>query len=228
MTNAGTFDEWMADTNALIELIQSLGERKWDIREYESPHFSYSYDGNNWTYKYSRVLEPMEDLNGAIAAQQAATASAMAAAQSISGPSGLSGMYTTSSPSSIYGGYITAQAGVHHHGMGMSNSTRTTPGINHVIITTSGNNRIQSVQWIRKPNSGLVITSTYDSNFGTMAGGTVRASMLFLNDNKILVNNKIFSNDNPDAFNSDISGEEQHFRYLDLLHFREKYDGKLY
>ena len=221
MTNAGTFDEWMADTNALIDLIQSLGERKWDIREYNSPHFSYSYDGNNWVYKYNRVLEPMEELNGAIAYQSLAT-------QSISGPTGLSGVYTTSSPHSIHSGYITAQSGVHHHGMGMSNSTRTTPGINHVIITTSGNNRIQSVQWIRKPNSGLVITSTFDSNFGAMAGGTVRASILFLNDNKILVNDKIFSNDNPDAFNSDIGGEEQHFRYLDLLHFREKYDGKLY
>lgn len=219
MTNAGTFDEWMADTNALIELIQSLGERKWDIREYESPHFSYSYDGNNWVYKYSRVLEPMEELNGAIT-----VATQTLSGQSISGP----GIYTTASPHSIRSGYINAQAGVHHHGMGMSNSTRTTPGINHVIITTSDYNRIQSVQWIRKPNSGLVITNTFDSTFGSMKGGTVRASMLFLNDNKILVNNKIFSNDNPDAFNSDISGEEQHFRYLDLLHFREKYDGKLY
>lgn len=224
MTNAGTFDEWMADTNALIDLIQSLGERKWDIREYDSPHFSYSYDGNNWVYKYSRVLEPMEDLQGAVAAQKAA--------QSISGPIGAPGsglsshLHSPHSPHSVYGGYITAQSGMHSHGM--SNMTRTTPGINHIIITTSGNNRIQSVQWIRKPNSGLVITNSFDSTFGTMAGGTVRASMLFLNDNKILVNNKIFSNDNPDAFNSDISGEEQHFRYLDLLHFREKYDGKLY
>ena len=81
MTNAGTFDEWMADTNALIELIQSLGERKWDIREYESPHFSYSYDGNNWVYKYSRVLEPMEELNGAITATTQTLPG-----QSISGP----------------------------------------------------------------------------------------------------------------------------------------------
>lgn len=223
MTNAGTFDEWMADTESLITLILELGDGRWELKTYESPHFSYSFDGNVWTYKYSRVLEPLEDLRGAITQHQQHPVT-VAGGQSISGPIGPSGPIGRTITGGIYGGYITAQTGLHTQ----SNSTRTTPGINHVIITVSGRNCIQSVQWIRKPNSGLVIQSSFDSNFGQMAGGTVRGSLLFLKNGKILVNDKIYSNDTPDAFNNDIAGDDQPFRYLDLLHFREKYDGKLY
>lgn len=227
MTQAGTFDEWMADTAALINLIQELGDMRWSIKSYNSPHFSYSYDGNNWTFKYSRVLEPIEDLRGAQAALQQAQQSASLAAQSISGPIGAPG--GLGSPHTyVTSGYITTTPGIHTHGM--SNMTKTTPGINHIIIVLGGvnSNCIQSVQWIRKPNSGLVITNNFDSTFGTMEGGTARGSFLFLPHMKILVNDKIYSNDTPDAFTQDIGGDDQPFRYLDLLAFREKYDGPIY
>src|SRR6478609_1289415 len=219
MTQAGTFDEWMADTAALINLIQELGDRRWSIKSYNSPHFSYSYDGNNWTFKYSRVLEPIEDLRGAQAALQQAQQAASLASQSIAGPIGAPGGLPQ-----MYGSYIAAQPGIHTHGM--SNMTKTTPGINHIIIVLGGvnSNCIQSVQWIRKPNSGLSIVSNLDSTFGNMEGGTARGSFLFLPNMKILVNDKIYSNDTPDAFTQDIGGDDQPFRYLDLLAFREKYD----
>lgn len=201
MTKAGTFDEWMADTTTLINLIQELQDTRWSIREYDSPHFSFSGNGNTWTFKYSRVLEPVEDIRDA-----------QATPLSIRGPLGSPHSYVNSQPSTQ-----------------MSNMTRTTLGINQVIIVIGKGNCIQSVQWIRKPNTGLVLTNNFDSTFGNMAGGTVRGSFLFLPNMKILVNDKIYANDTPDAFTQDIgSEEEQLFRYLDLLAFREKYDGPIY
>ena len=198
MTKAGTFDEWMNDTYTLINFIQELGDSKWNIKNYNSPHFSYSYNGNNWIFKYNRVLEPMEDLRGS----------------------------QTISQNRLSSWQLTA----HTHVQGMSNSTRTTPGVNTVIIVLGGVNCncIKSVQWIRKPNTGLTITSTIEPTFGQMEGGIVRGSFLFMPNMKILVDDKIYSNDTPEAFTQDISSDNLAFRYLDLLAFREKYDEQLY
>lgn len=207
MNIVGTFDEWMADTETLINMIVELGDGKWDVRDYTSPYFSISYNSHNWTFKYGRVLDPMEELN-------------------ISG-SGLHTLGSNNNPNSYH------KIGYHNIGyqpQGISNSTRTQRGSNHVNIVLGGvnNNCIKSIQWIRKPNSNLVITNTSDSTFETMAGGIVRASMLFLPNMKILVNDKIYSHETSEAFTQDISSDNPPFRYLDLLAFREKYDGQLY
>lgn len=194
MTNAGSFDEWMADTETLINLIKEIGNERYIVREYNSPHFSYSYNGNNWIFKYNRELTPVEDIKSAIP-----TAPILP-------------------PNFV------------HSGVYSSNSTTTMPGVNHVIITLGGTGDacIKSVQWIHKPNGGLVMISTADSTFDTMGGGRVRGSFLFLSDMKILVNDKIYSHETPEAFTNDLEDVNTPYRYLDLLYFREKYDEQLY
>lgn len=206
MTNAGTFNEWMTDTHALIELIQTLGKGKWDLREFTSPYFSFSHNKeiDSWTYKYSRVLTAQEEI-------KSVSIPATSGLQSISGPIGSS----IGAP----GGYYTT---------GFSNSTVTTPGINHVIITTNHSSQIKSVQWIRKPNSGLSIVNSMDSDFGNQHGGKVRLTMLFLPNNKILINDTVYSPDSPDAFTKDLSDDDASIRYLDLLNFREQYETRLF
>lgn len=202
MTNAGTFDEWMCDTEVAIKLIQDVGEQIWRQKKYDSPHFSYERGDDSWIFKYNRVLSADEEIKSL-----------------------QSHIQQTQTPHAIMsGGYVTI--GPHSHGI--SNSTRTNPGINHIIIVIDGRYQITSIQWIRKPNTGLSLTSTYDPQFGSMHGGTVRASMLFLQNNKILINDKVYSSDDPSAFTNDISGENQHMRYLDILHFREKYNDRLF
>ena len=115
--------------------------------------------------------------------------------------------------------------GSHYHAI--SNSTVTSPGINKVIITTA-NSKISSVVWIRKPNPGLTIVNSYDSNYDQMHGGTVRATIVFTKDNSIIVDGKIYSHDTPDAFNKDIADDAAYIRYLDLLDFRERYNDRLF
>lgn len=203
MKLSGSFDVWMADTYAALELIKFVGNPYNTLRTYESPHFSYAIDDNGYTtYKYNRVLDDDEEVAPiqyqSLAYQQAQAMISCA----------------------VNSGYYTTQA----HPNAMSQSSN---DINCIIITTNRDHAVRSVQWIRKTNSGLVY-ATVGANFGYQDGGVVLASMLFLPEDRILVNDKVYSNETPDAFTHDISIADTGFRYLDLVLFREKFDEPLY
>lgn len=185
MKLSGSFDVWMADTYAALELIKFVGNPYNTLRTYESPHFSYAIDDNGYTtYKYNRVLDDEE-----VAPIQY---------QSLA--------YQQAQPNTMF---------------------QSSNDINGIIITTNRDDEVRSVQWIRKTNSGLVY-ATVGANFGYQDGGVVQASMLFLPEDRILVNGKVYSNETPDAFTQDISIADTGFRYLDLVLFREKFDEPLY
>lgn len=229
MTNAGSFDTWMNDTQIAIELIQAVGNTVYSQKSYESPQFSYKFneESKTWVYRYNRVLEYTEEINRIPVGQHTHTQ-----------PQQITTLPAGASPHSITGapiggnminhnGYVTINAPLCN--TGVSSNSFGYPGINSVIIHVEGySNTITSITWVRKANSDLVLVSSTDNTFGKMHGGTVRASMLFLPNNKILVNDKVYSNETPDAFNTDISGDVEHMRYLDLLAMRERYSVSLF
>ena len=226
MTNAGSFDTWMNDTQIAIELIQELGNTVYSQKSYESPQFSYKFneESKTWVYRYNRVLEFTEVVG--ISPGQHTHTQQITTLPAITSPHSINGV-STGGAMINHNGNISINAPLYNQGV--SSNSNSTPGINSVIIHVEGyNNTITSITWVRKTNSDLVFVSNTENTFGKMHGGTVRASMLFLPNNKILVNDKVYSHETPDAFNTDISGDVEHMRYLDLLEMRERYRGKLF
>ncbi|AZU98312.1 hypothetical protein SEPL_059 [Salmonella phage SE_PL] len=89
--------------------------------------------------------------------------------------------------------------------------------------------KIQSIQWIQKTGRGLAIIGTYSGEYDSWkmsdSGGEIVNSILFI-EKGIVLDGKVYTDDNPEAFMNDISTDE--VRCLDLLHMREKYKEPLF
>lgn len=191
------FDTWMDCTYKAIQLVQDIGRDVFYHNPfYKSPHISFERIDGRYHITVSRELTPEEKIES-----EKNTLSSAAAGWQISS-------ITTTT---------------------ISSNTITLPPIITIKLVIDGCWRIQSIQWIKKTGRGLAIINTYSSEYDSWkladGGGEIVNSILFI-EKGIVLDGKVYTDDNPEAFMNDISTDE--VRCLDLLHMREKYKEPLF
>lgn len=212
MAKYGNFDTWMNNTLVLIQIIQEL-DRAYirNLTSYTSPEFSFKYNREDCcqtTFKYNVKTET----NVPIATQSIGVHPVVS---------------TWTNPHSVAAGKIGSNA----LPSAMMGSYMVSSSIDQIIINCDSCFKINYIKWVRKNSQstqGIISTSEL-SNFEYQDGGMVRNSFLFLPDDKLMIDGVVYKPDSPDAFNNDISAtdEEQSVRFLDMLHFREKFNTGL-
>lgn len=213
MSKLGNFDTWLNNTEVLINMIKQIGRNTpQEMIIYTSPSFSFRYQPeirNTTTYRYKTKVDPLS--NSKLASQYGVSGGVVGSStiSGIQGPS--SNPYMV--PSAMLGSQIQP------------------PAIDEIVINCSAGMKINYIYWIRKNSSGMGIFSTSEtSQFDYQDGGIVRNSFLFLPDNKIMIDNVIYEQNSPEAFNQDISSTDADpdIKFLDILHFRSQYADGLF